>query len=105
MRAGELNRRAALLRRVQVGEGSLGDPIYEWQRCRSLDVALIYKNETEEFAASQRFAVRTVTFRTRYFPDLEATDRIVCEGVTYDVKGQRQMGRRAGLEIAAEARD
>lgn len=103
MRAGELNRRARLLRRVQVGTGELGDPIYTDLQIRTMWVALIYKSETEEFAASQRYMVRTVTFRTRFFTDLLATDKIVCEGITYEVKGWRQIGRRAGMEIAAEA--
>lgn len=103
MRIGSLDRLAYLLRPTAVGETGLGETIYEDQRIRTLWVALIYKSETEEFAASQRFAVRTVTFRSRFFPDLQATDKVECEGVVFDVKGWREIGRRDGLEIAAEA--
>lgn len=103
MRIGSLDRLAHVLRPTAIGETGLGETVYEDQRTRTLWVTLIYKAETEEFAASQRLAVRTVTFRSRFFPDLRATDKIECEGVVYDVKGWREIGRREGLEISAEA--
>lgn len=73
----------------------------------------IHKSEDEKFAASQRYASRVVTFRTRWLPimgdgvlterkPLIETDRIRCDGLVYDIKGIRELGFRRGLEIAAE---
>lgn len=44
-----------------------------------------------------------MTFRTRWFAGISETDKLVSDGVEYDVKGVLEIGRREGLEIAAEA--
>jgi SPP1 family predicted phage head-tail adaptor len=102
MRAGTLDRRVTVLRRVQVGETPLNEPIFEWQEVRTVWAAKVHKSEDEKFAASQVYAQRVVTFRTRFMSDLAETDRLVCDGLTYNLKGIRELGRRDGLEVAAE---
>jgi len=102
MRAGKLDRRLTITRRVQAGTDGLNQPVFEWQAVRTVWAAKIHKSEDEQFAAAQRYATRTVTFRTRYFADVVETDRLQCEGQTYNVTGIREIGRRAGLDIAAE---
>lgn len=104
MKAGDLNRKVELLRRTQTGTTDANEPIYTYTVQRTFWAALIYKSETEQFNASQRFAVRLVTFRCHHFSDIQATDRLRCDGLEYDVKGWRELGYRAGLEIAAEWR-
>ena len=103
MRAGSLDRAAYLLRPTQVGETALGEPLYEDTRLLTLWVSLSGETGGEDFVAGQRIASRSVTFQSRYFSDLQATDKIECEGVTYEVTGWREIGRRRGLEISARA--
>jgi SPP1 family predicted phage head-tail adaptor len=101
--AGKMDRRISIQRLVQTGVSELNEPIFSYQEVRIVWGAKIHKSEDEKFASGQRYAVRVVTFQTHYMPDLTETDRLVSEGVTYDVKGIRELGRREGLEIAAEA--
>jgi SPP1 family predicted phage head-tail adaptor len=102
MRAGQLDRRVTVLRNVQIGVTELNEPIYELQELRTVWAAKIHKSEDEKFAASQFYSQRIVTFRTRYMAELVETDKLMCEGLTYNIKGIRELGRREGLEIAAE---
>jgi SPP1 family predicted phage head-tail adaptor len=99
--AGTLDRRLTVLRRMQTGVDALNNPVFSFGELRTVWAAKIHKAEDEAFAASQRYATRTVVFRTRYQAVLE-TDRLLCEGITYDVKGVREIGRREAVEIAAE---
>jgi SPP1 family predicted phage head-tail adaptor len=103
MRAGDLDRRVTILRPIVTGTNDFNEPIVEPVAVRTVWASLIFKSADEEFAAGQRYAVRIVTFRMRFMADLAETDSLQCEGVTYDVKGIKELGRRDGLEIAAEA--
>lgn len=102
MRIGAMNRRVTILRRVQTGTDSLNSPIFEWQSVRTVWAEEIHKREDERFAVDQRYAVRVVTFRTHYLSDISEVDRLECDGLTYDVKGIRELGFHEGTEIAAE---
>ncbi|RWN34168.1 MAG: head-tail adaptor protein [Mesorhizobium sp.] len=105
MRIGNMNRRLVILRRVQTGTDDLNSPVFEWQTLRTVWAEKINKKESEQYAPDlhQRYAVRLVTFRTRYFADISEVDRLECDGVTYDVKGLRELGFREGTEITAES--
>ncbi|RWP80460.1 phage head closure protein [Mesorhizobium sp.] len=105
MRIGTMNRRLAILRRVQTGTDALNAPVLEWQPWRTVWAEKIHKKEDEQFSADlhQRYAVHRVIFRTRYLADLSEVDRLECEGATYDIKGVRELGFREGTEITAES--
>lgn len=53
-----------------------------------------------EATVVSRFVVRSSTF-TR---DLTAKDRLICEGLSYDIRGIKQLDRRGFLEITGIAR-
>lgn len=105
MRIGNMNRRLAILRRVQTGTDDLNSPVYEWQAWRTVWAERVAKREDEQFSADlrQRYAVRRVIFRISYLAGISEVDRLECEGVTYDVKGLRELGFREGTEITAES--
>jgi len=102
MRAGSLDRRVTIRRQSQ-NRNEYNELENVWNDVRTVAASRTDLSATERFVAGQLYAVRAVTFRTRYMADLLPTDRLVCEGVTYEVKGIRELGRREGLEIAAEA--
>lgn len=102
--AGKLDRYVTLLRETVTGRNTLNEEVRAYVPIRKFKAARIAKSEDERFAAEQRYAVRTVTFRTRWFRDIEETDRLECEGLRYDIKGLKELGRRRGIDIAAEAR-
>ncbi|TIN78346.1 phage head closure protein [Mesorhizobium sp.] len=105
MRIGKMNRRLAILRRVQTGTDTLNAPVFEWQTWRTVWAEKISKKEDERFSDDlrQRYAVQRVTFRTHYLAEISEVDRVECEGVTFDIKGLRELGYREGIEITAES--
>jgi SPP1 family predicted phage head-tail adaptor len=103
--AGTLNRRVDVLREVETGRDALNMPVKAWQTIRTVWAARSAKAESEGFddATGQRVARRTVTFILRFTADLAPTDRLRCEGVTYNITGIRELGFRDSLEVTAEA--
>lgn len=102
MRKGSLDRTLTVTQQVEIGRDPLfNTPIYE-ERSFAIKARLAHQSEDEKFAASQVYESRVVTFTTHMFA-LDATASLECEGVTYGVIGIRQLGRRRGLEIKANA--
>jgi SPP1 family predicted phage head-tail adaptor len=102
MRIGNFDRQLTILRDVEIGRDELSQPIYEPVPIATVWAEKIHKTEDERFAAEQRYAVRTVTFRTYWIEGILPTDRLRCDGYLYDIKGVRELGFRDGMEIAAE---
>ncbi|MEQ8444864.1 MAG: phage head closure protein [Pelagibacterium sp.] len=97
-----MNRKVTQIRYVDTGETiGYGEPLFEDRPIRTFRAEMVLKTEDEEFAASQVYESRTVTFRTRFIADIEATDKIECEGRVCNVLGWREIGLRRGLEISA----
>lgn len=103
MRAGKLDRRLTILKQIDTGQtDSHGQPVFEFTALRTVWAAKVHRREDEEHAASQTYARRVVTFRIRHADDVTELDRLECEGLTYTIRGIREIGRKIGLEIAAE---
>lgn len=101
MRAGPLNRYCRIVRQAEIGRDDYNTPIYGETTVAEFWAALVPKSEEERFAASQIYASQVVTFRT-HFVELLETDRLECDGKTYNIAGLREIGYRAGLEITAK---
>jgi head-tail adaptor len=70
---------------------SLGEPAETL-----VDVATVWANKREMKS--------TTAFILHYRTDVTPHTVVVCEGITYDVKGVDEIGRREGLEIQTMAR-
>lgn len=103
MKAGRLDRRLMIRKRVVDSGGPWGD-VTSWPEWREVAARLEHVNEDEAFAANELYTVRIVTFETRYLPGVDNQDRLECEGQFYDILGIREIGRREGLEIKAQWR-
>lgn len=102
MRKGSLDRTVTVTQQMQIGlDPIFNTPIYE-ETSFVIKARLTHQSEDERFAASQVYESRIVTFTTHMFV-LDSTATLECEGVTYGVIGIRQIGRRRGLEIKAQA--
>jgi SPP1 family predicted phage head-tail adaptor len=97
-----MNRLLEVKRPVVVRTTPLNEDITELQTVHRAWAEKIHKSEDEAFAASQQYARRLVTFRMYYLADVQETDVLVVDGETYAVRGIREIGFRAGTEIAAE---
>ncbi len=106
--AGARDRLIEIQQAVQRGKKTDGTPIYDW---------IPYAKEwakaepmagfgSELFGSQQFFAETDSLFRFPYVAGLTsaATFRISYDGRLYDIKGVRELGRRAGHAVAATAR-
>lgn len=102
MRAGALDRRITIQANATVIDQN-GQPVPGWTT-RATVWAQVKQTAGREFlAAEQILAEERAVFLIRWRGDIAATDRILWDGKTYDVKWAREIGRRQGLEITAEA--
>lgn len=106
MRAGALDRRLQIRRAVTTDNGL--EMVEAWRDCgpviwagrRDVSDAERATAGWIEATMASRFTVRSSSF-TR---ELTPKDRLVCEGLTFDIVGIKQLGRRDYLEITAVAR-
>jgi len=104
MQAGRLDRLVTLQHHQlgsQAADGSYPNATYVayasvWARKREISAR-------ERFAAQQTQAELDTVFEIRFRTDVVATDRLVCDGRTYDIRPGREIGRREGLELLATA--
>lgn len=106
MKAGELDRRILVQRRV-AARNEHGEEVEGW-----VDIATVWAkfervSGTEEFKAEQRSNRQQVRFTIRYRPGLEPTMTVVYDGERYEVEdvGETGEGRRDGLVLTAHARE
>jgi head-tail adaptor len=104
--AGAMTKRVTVLRQVDGAADDLNAPAVAWVEVRTSWAEKVAKAESEMFdpATRQVYVSRVVNFRLHWTSDLTETDRLVCEGLTYDIHGIRELGEREGIEVTAEAR-
>ena len=106
MRAGKLDRRLTIRRFTEIGRTPLNEPIRGW-----VDVVTVWAQQrpqrgSERFAAAQINGTAVLTFHIRHRGDVTVQDRLVYEGLEYEIVAPpREIGRRVVLEIDAIARD
>lgn len=103
MQAGKLDRRIMLQHRTQSRDATSGQQVETWETYVTVWANRRDSNSREFFASQQTIAEGTAVFRLRYRDDVQATDRIICEGKTYNIRPPAEIGRREGLEIIATA--
>ncbi|MDT3686757.1 MAG: head-tail adaptor protein [Pseudorhodoplanes sp.] len=99
-----MDRIISVLRPTIVGRDDFNEPRYEWLPVHRVWAGKKQNSEAERFDehTKERYGFSAVTFKTRYIA-VYVTDRVICEGTQYDVKGVREIGRREGVEIVCEA--
>jgi SPP1 family predicted phage head-tail adaptor len=106
MRAGELDRRLTLFRAVRATD-ALNAKVTSWSRLATVAAAKADVSDAERIRAQQAGVAHTTRFRIRWSScaaQLLAGDRVRCEGRDFEVVGLKELGRREGLEITANAR-
>lgn len=99
MRAGTLDRRVTLQSRTLAAANARGEKIPSWS-----DLATVWAQKRdlsgrELYAASQLHAEASVAFRIRYRSGLTTVNRLVYDGLNYDVLHLSEIGRREGYEL------
>jgi len=103
MRAGRLDRRVRIERAV-VTKNAHNEPVSTWELLAEVWAGKRDLATTERFASAQVAADITTEFTIRFRSDVTPKHRLVIDGLIYDIKGSKELGRREGLIIMAAAR-
>lgn len=105
--AGELDRRLQFMRAASVDDGlqtlkgpldELGDPV--WARRKDVSDGEIQRMGQEVGTLVSRFVVR----RSSFTDAITAADCLICDGVTFEISGIKQVEGRRMLELTARAK-
>ena len=101
MQAGRMDRRASLYHRV-LTQNSHGEQVPSYPTAYvTVWAEKLDQRAREYFAAQGTQAEATTRFRIRWRDDVVMTDRLVLDGVNYDIVQISEIGRHEGLELFA----
>ena len=103
MQAGRLDRRASLQHVTRTRSLESGQMVDSYEEYASVWASKLDGIGREAVQGLQVTGQITTQFRIRHRTDVQMTDRIVCEGLTYNIHSIAEIGRREGLEILATA--
>lgn len=103
MKAGDLDRRISI-ERYSTTYNDDNEPTEGWAEVGKRWASKKDVSDGEKVRAAEVGATVTTRFQLRWdslTKTLTASDRIVCDGMTYDIAGTKELGRREGVEITA----
>ncbi|CAK7257248.1 MULTISPECIES: phage head closure protein [unclassified Shinella] len=100
MRAGAIDRRITIQRYSVVGDDGMGNQITEWADLATVWAKVRQEGGREFFAQAAIQAERRVIFTIRWM-EVWVIDRIQYDGIEYNIKEVRELGRQAGVELHA----
>lgn len=103
MRAGRLDRRVTIQARTAAQNSAHGETTYTWADVATVWAAVQDLRGREYFAAQQEQAEVSTRFTMRWRTGVTVLNRLVYDGKTYNIRQVAELGRRAGLEILADA--
>lgn len=106
MRSARLDRRITIQRATYTQNG-LGEQIPTWNTLATVWAEVMPVSDGERIRAMEVSAEITTRFRIRYSSTVASVnpkDRVAYDGRVYDIVGVKELGRRGGLEITANAR-
>ena len=103
MRAGTLDR-IIQLREKRVTKNEFQEPVETWFTQVTLPASKKSVRGDERFSGDQTVASMDTIFSIRYMPGITSQNRIVCEGIEYDIVAPVELGRREGLELYCKSR-
>ncbi len=101
MQAGRMDRRVSLYHRA-LTQNSHGEQVPSYPAAYvTIWAEKLDQRAREYFAAQSTQAEATTRFRIRWRADVVMTDRLVLDGLNYDIVQISEIGRRQGLELFA----
>jgi SPP1 family predicted phage head-tail adaptor len=99
VKAPRLDRRVTIQSRALAPDAQ-GQQIETWS-----EVATVWASKRDlrgrEYTTN---AEVSTTFEIRYRADVTVLNRLVCEGITYDIQQVSEIGRRVGLQLICSAK-
>lgn len=107
MQAGKLDRRVTIERATTVQDAGSGQEVPTWHAFPPVSASWRRASARETLASAEVAAAVSDVFEIRWTPnlaDLNAKDRLIYDGRTYDIVEATEINRREGIRIAAIAR-
>lgn len=98
---GKMDRRIAIERVTKVKVA--GEVVPTWTPLATAWAEVVQQTASEFFTGYGEAETGSVIFRVRYRPGITTADRVTNEGVAYDLKEIKEIGRRDALELRGEA--
>lgn len=102
VRAGKLNRYVELQTNT-ASTNTYGEPVESWSSVANVWAEKMDPKATERFAGDQFVATKQVSWRIRWRSDVDFLDRLVYDGVNYDIHGTIEVGFKKELILITEA--
>ena len=93
MRAGRLNRRIAIQKRLTT-ENELGEKVSGWTTHANVWASIINKSGLETVRSEMELSIVSTSIRIRYRTDITANMRVLHSGVVYDIRSVVQDSTR-----------
>jgi len=106
MQAGQLDRRILVQRAITATDG-FGGQTQTWQTIASVWASVTPISDGERFRAGEWAADITTRFAIRWSAiakTIDAKDRLIFDGRTFEIYGVKELGHRDGVEITGAAR-
>ena len=106
MFAGSLDRRVTISR-ATVTTSTLGEATQTWVTLATVWANAMPVRDAEKAENGQINAEQAYRFQIRWSPvvaSVNAKDRVIYDGLTYEIWGVKEIGRREGIEISATSR-
>lgn len=104
----DLDRRITIERFTATQDSGSGEEVRTWAPLATVFASKRDVSDAERLATAEVQASITTRFKVRWSPKMASVtpkDRVICEGVVYDIAGIKDVdGRREAREITASAR-
>lgn len=102
MRAGSLDRTITVQRLAETRD-EYGGTSTGWTDVATVRAQLIEQATSDFMQGAGEEARRIAVFRCRWIAGLTNADRVMFEGLAYDVEQVKEIGRRRGVELRCRA--
>jgi SPP1 family predicted phage head-tail adaptor len=103
MRAGALDRRITI-QALTVSQGATGGVVETWADLATVWAQWLPGAGNEKFVAPAVYAEASGRFRVRYRPGVTARNRVLYNGIEWDIIDIQEVGRRDGLDLFVRGR-
>ena len=94
--AGELDRRIELQSATMTNDPIYNEEVLTWETYATVWAKMDFHRSFEAEQIGREYAQMALFFTIRWRDDVDAEDRVIFEGDTYDIIGRpRELGRRA----------
>ena len=104
MRIGQLDRRVSLESRVDQFDSTTNELIPAWAPIATVPAAKRDQGGREFLSAGTVIAEGRTLFTIRWRDDVSTIDRLICDGIAFNIVNVAELGRRQWLQLQCEVR-